>query len=196
LKIISKFSNDIQVDTTYFFSKKDEISAICIYDKKGNIIKEIIYYPNGKVQKVRDYFSGTGQINAWKENYNNGKLNKNKSNYVKISNLGNNNIKLLIIENSPFDTIYVRIIESFQFTIEDKPKLIRELKFTNINNVKFKILESDYIKKIANIEIIKKKWLSVPEKSPFGIVNCKKNEFHLQLFKGKNIPLNNINGIY
>jgi hypothetical protein len=196
LEIKSKYNSNKLIDTFYQFLSNGKLEAKVIYDKDGNKIKEIFFHSNSKVNKIRDYFIGKEQFSAWKEYYEDGKLNKNESNFVQITDLGKNEIKLLLVENSPYDTIYVKIIESFNYKVEGKPKILRELKFTDVNNVRFKIFESDYFNNKLNIKITKQKWFVVPEKTPFGYINGKISGSQIQLTKGEKIPKDNLNGIY
>jgi antitoxin component YwqK of YwqJK toxin-antitoxin module len=191
LETKGKFKSNIQIDTTLGYLNNGHLDAIAIYDKNGNILKEISFFSNGKVHIMRSYFvNGGGQINALKTYFENGKINEEESDFAKLKYTGKNdnflNVKLYNCDYT--DTVYVRIIKNFNYKLSFDADVIRTLKFTKTTNFNFKLLDSDFVKNKANIQIIGKKW--------FSLKSSKQCAYNIQISKGTKLPKDNVEGIY
>lgn len=191
LRTKGKFKNDIQIDTTFYFLDNGHLDAVAIYDKNGNTIKETSFYPNGKVHIVRSYFvDGSGQINAFKTYFENGKLNEAESNFAKLKLFEGNKDSLSVkLYNCQYtDSIYVNIIKSFNYQYSFEAEIIRTLKFTNLTELKFRLLNSDFVYGKVNIQIIGKKYASSKLIQECG--------YYIQISNGCDVPKDNVEGIY
>lgn len=191
LKAKGKFSNNVQIDTTFNYFKNGQIDAISIYDKKGNDIKDIFFFSSGRIYKVRSYFiDGRGEIIASKTYFKNGKINELESDFAELKYLSFKNKLLSVRLHNCIcsDSIYINIIKGFNFNFFYESDILRTEKFSNINNLKIKIFDSDFIRDKINIQILVRDFNNKKI--------SKQCEYNIQFTKDTKLPKDNVEGIY
>lgn len=191
LRTISKFKNEKEIDTTFVYRDNGILERYSIYNKNSQDLKDVFFFPNGKIEKVRTFFIGTGQINAFKSFNEDGKINTKygSSKFVTFKNIGDSIlIKLYGIQIKKIDSIVISVLKNFDFDyINVFPQVIRHKTFLQDKSLKFKILNSDYLlnKVFLLIEVF-----SLKE----GYSHVQ--PFHVQFKKAQKTPKDNIYPIY
>ncbi|HLP56122.1 MAG TPA: hypothetical protein VK151_13890 [Fluviicola sp.] len=189
LKDKGKFRDGVFVDTMFSYRKNGSLEVYSIFDDKSQELKNVFFYPNGNVFKVRTYFVGSGEMNAIVEFTEDGKLKDGylESKFVRMhASPTDGMIDLDFVgESQPNDSIVFKVLKDPKDTFEVTNVMRREKLVKT--NPKMKILDSDYINGKANIllEVYNVK---------SGMVNIL--PYQVQLDKSKGIPKNNVNPIW
>lgn len=191
-KIKSKATivNSKEIDTTSYFYKTGFLEQYTVYDSKGNQLKDVFFYDNGKLKKIRTYFIGTGEINAYKEFFMTGELNEKTSSFLSFNSpkgdVNTISIKLHGMKYQNYDSVTVNFITDFNYKYSDEAHYLRRLKFYDEKQIEFKTKKSDFVKGKVNILIIAYKMIS-PQ-------NLFVEEFEAQLKEGE-VSKDNLNPI-
>ena len=202
-KIVMKFKNDVEIDTTFQYIKENKNSnEYAILDaytlmENGKETKEVFFYPNGKIKEIRTYYVGQGLMNAVKAYLNDGRLNiqpyackllalKIVDDSIQITPFGMN--------YNQFDSAHIMILKNFNhfFIIQEEPHIIQKKNYRGGDWVRLKLSESDYVKGKANIMI---RFYTKDTTKPIGY-QIFSEDFSLQLKKGEKLPKDNLQPIY
>lgn len=183
------FKKNIQVDTTFQYFESGVLEALVIKDKNGESIKDVFYYPNGKIKEKRAFLVGRGEIISKIKYDIYGNIVENESKYATIS-LASDKSKFIIElhNNNYLDSIHLLVIKEFNFNNTYKSKVLRTVNYTNTNKLYFEVLKTDYVKGKLNIMVIAQKY-EVDK-------NNLQQVFYLQRFKDKPLLKDNVYGIY
>lgn len=187
----STFKKNKEVDTTFVYRKNGIPEFYIVYNENSQQLKEVLFYPNGKLEKIRTYFIGTGEINAFKSYSSDGKLitKYGSSKFVTLKQI-DDTIKfgLYGTHSEKTDSIVISVVKDFDFDyFKVFPKVIRRKTYYDNQPLKFKTQNSDYLSNKASylIEVY-----TVQDGFPNSQL------FHIQLQKGQKLPVDNLYPIF
>jgi antitoxin component YwqK of YwqJK toxin-antitoxin module len=191
LRTKSRFKNNKEVDTSFFYRENGSIESYSIYNQNSEKIKDVFFTQNGRLKKEKTFFIGSGKINAFKSYSNEGKLiiEYGSSKYVSLKKT-EEGIRFDIhgqrLENP--DSIVVNIVKNFDFNyIDVSPEILRQKSYLKDQPLIFKINSSDYLDGKISLLI-----------EVYGMLDgyTHSQPFHVQLYKDKEIPKDNLYPMY
>lgn len=180
-----------QIDTSFFYNDKGRLESYVVLNEKSEDLKDVFFYPNGNLKKIRTYFVGTGKINSMKSYEENGNLITDfpSSKFVTINQ--NNDGSLLFnvygAQISRPDSIIINVLNDFDSNDNISLSVLRKLKYVNGEQLNFSIIDSDYIDDHVFLQI-----------DVYGMLDgfSHSQSFHVELQEGRQAPKDNLNPIY
>ena len=193
----SKFKNEIKIDTNFYYRENGKLEGYSIYDNSANRIKTVAFYPNGKIKEKRVYISGQKTSFAYIRYNKFGKIDESNSKFcsIKFLNSAKTYLKLKIHykpnKHINYDSVALKIKPSFHQ--KNNFDIMRSITFKDANNIKIKLLPSDFVKGKVNFYL-----LTFAPNSNKNLLNpndYEMEEFQFQLDKKNMNVMNNVNGI-